>query len=250
MWGDDGGYCEFDSAFAGMAWAADYAFNGETDEARVEKFYQAVFDTSYKLQIAASELQISIYKEDGSPDYNIIAAAVLWDDPLMGIVWHEYLHFNENVWGMAIVKLHQVAERITPHRDDMKAGHMNHAWHICNTLIKKLEFRTALLKAYRENNRAALLSLEENAIPDVIEAIQMLNESFRIQWLRSYKSYGLEVMQIKLAGLCERYCETGRRISEYLGGKTSSIHELELKPGTIGRIDPRYRMIATGGWFI
>lgn len=250
MWGDDGGYCDFDSAFAGMAWAADYAFNGKSEDGRIGKFFQAVFGSSYKLQLAAGELEISVFKEDGKPNYDIIAAAVLWDDPLMGIIWHEYLFFDKNVWEMTIGKLRQVAEKIAPHRDDAKAGHINHAWNICNTLIKKLEFRTALLKAYHENDRVSLLKLEENNIPDVIEAIQMLNESFRIQWTRSYKSYGLEVMQIKLAGLCERYCETGRRISEYLDGKAISIHELELKPETRGSVDSRYRMVATGGWFI
>lgn len=250
MWGDDGGYCDFDSAFAGMAWTADYAFNGKSEDGRVERFFRSVFGSSYKLQLAAWELEISIFKEGGGPHYDILAGPVLWDDPLMGIIWHEYLFFDKNVWDVAIRKLRQVAGSISPHRDDAKAGHINHAWNICNTLIRKLEFRTALLKAYHENDRAALLRLEGKDISDVIEAIQMLNESFRIQWTRSYKSYGLEVMQIRLAGLCERYCETGRRISEYLDGKTASIHELELKPETRGFVDSRYRMIATGGWFI
>ncbi len=250
MWGDDGGYCEFDSAFAGMAWAADYAFNGKSDDVRVEKFFQAVFGSSYKLQLAAGELEISVFNKDANPRYDIIAAAVLWDDPLMGIIWHEYLSFDKNVWNTSIEKLHQVAEKIKSHRADTKAGHINHAWNICDTLIKKLEFRTALLKAYHENDRASLLKLKDKAVPDVIEAIQRLNESFRIQWSRSYKSYGLEVMQIKLAGLCERYRETGRRITEYLDGRTASIHELELNPEAKGSIDSRYRMIATGGWFI
>ncbi len=250
MWGDDGGYCEFDSAFAGMAWAADYAFNGGSDDARIERFFQAVFGTSYKLQLAAGELEICIFKDDGSPDYDIIAAAVLWDDPLMGIIWHEYLAHNKNVWPTTVKKLSQVLKKLTPHRADMRAGHINHAWNICNALIKKLEFRTSLLKAYHENDRAELSRLKDDAIPDVIEAIQALNESFRVQWSRSYKSYGLEVMQIKLAGLCERYRETGRRIAEYLDGKTTSIHELEVKLETKGLVDSRYRMIATGGWFI
>lgn len=250
MWGDDGGYCEFDSAFAGMAWAADYAFNGKADDDRIEKFFQAVFGSSYRLQLEAAELEISIFKEDGTPHFDILAGPVLWDDPLMGIIWHEYLFFDKNVWSTAIKKLKRVSEKIAPHRDDTKAGHINHAWNICNALIKKLAFRTALLKAYHENDRASLLKLKDNDIPYVIEAIQMLNESFRIQWARSYKSYGLEVMQIKLAGLCERYRETGRRITEYLDGKTTEIHELELKPETKGFLDARYRMIATGGWFI
>lgn len=250
MWGDDGGYCEFDSSFAGMAWSADYAFNGKADDKRIEKFFKAVFGTSYKLQLEAAELEISIFHKDGKPNYDIIAAAALWDDPLMGIVWHEYLFFDKKVWDIAVKKLKKVIEKIAPHRKDTKAGHIDHAWNVCNTLIRKLEFRKALLTAYEKNDRASLKKLKDKTIPEVIKAIQSLNDSFRVQWERSYKSYGLEVMQIKLAGLSERYRETGRRIAEFLEGKVESIHELELKPETKGFVDPRYRMTATGGWFI
>jgi len=146
--------------------------------------------------------------------------------------------------------LRHTAEKLASHRNDTRAGHINHAWNICQALIKKLEFRTALLDAYRRNDCGALNKLSKNGVPDVIEAINRLNDSFRAQWFRSYKSYGLEVMQIKLAGLCERYQETGRRIDEYLAGQTSSIPELELQPETKGLEELRYRMIATGGWFI
>lgn len=250
MWGDDGGYCEFDSAFAGMAWAADYAFNVKSDDERIEKFFQSVCGSSYRLQLDASELEITVFKEDGTPHYDIIAAAVLWDDPLMGIIHHEYLFFDKDVWENTIASLRRTAEKISEHRRDKNAGHINHAWNICNTLIRKLEFRSSMMKAYSENDRSALAELKEKSISDVINAIQMLNDSFREQWIRSYKSYGAEIMQIRLAGLCERHRETGRRIQEYLDGKTSSINELELRPETKGMVDSRYRMIATGGWFI
>ena len=69
-------------------------------------------------------------------------------------------------------------------------------------------------------------------------------------WFRSYTSWGLEIMQIKLAGLRERYAECGRRIRELVAGGTSRIEELELAPDTMGVVDTRYRMNVTGSWFI
>ena len=68
--------------------------------------------------------------------------------------------------------------------------------------------------------------------------------------MRSYKYDGFEVMQIKLGGLKERYRETSRRIQELIEGKITSIPELELQPDTMGVCETRYRMVATGGWFI
>lgn len=251
LWGDDGSYCEFDSAFAGMAWAADYAFNpAGADAVRIEALFGAIFGTRYALQLKAGELEISYFKPDGTPDFDVAAAMVLWDDPLMGIVWHELLAKKKDVWTDVVRSLRRTRDALAPHRADAKAGQIDYAWNIAHTLVAKLEFRAELLRAYAANDRAALAGLKDRNVPEVISALEALDEVFRRQWFRSYKPYGLEVMQIKLAGLAARYREVARRLDEYLGGRIGAIPELELHPKTIGAPDGRYRMIATGGWFI
>ena len=87
-------------------------------------------------------------------------------------------------------------------------------------------------------------------VPALCDALDMLNDSFREQWFRGYKSDGLEIMQIRLGGLKERYIETVRRIDELESGVIDHIHELDHKYDTIGWGELRYRMIATGGWFV
>ena len=57
---------KFDSAFAGLAWAADYAYNQEQeDEERLAKFYQAVCGTSYQLQMACGKLTYTYTLDSG-----------------------------------------------------------------------------------------------------------------------------------------------------------------------------------------
>ena len=260
MWGDDGGYCEFDSAFAGLAWAADEAFNQSSDDERIEKFFSGIFGTSYKRQLIASDLNITVRDTDmseenrkrhGNPPWRLNASMALWDDPLMGIVWHEYRAFKSTVWEEYLESLKQIMNELNPHRShDWNAGHIDHAWHCANTLKYKIEFRMQLCKAYNNRNLAELKTLSEAKTDAVLAAIDGLCQSFRRQWVRSYKYDGLEIMQIKLGGLKERYRETSRRIQELLAGKINSIPELELKPDTMGVCDTRYRMVATGGWFI
>ena len=55
---------------------------------------------------------------------------------------------------------------------------------------------------------------------------------------------------LRLAGLRERYAELARRIDELLEGRIEKIDELELEPEARGFCETRYRMLATGGWFI
>ncbi|NLF92547.1 MAG: beta-N-acetylhexosaminidase [Oligosphaeraceae bacterium] len=260
LWGDDGGYCEFDSAFAGLAWAADEAFNGQSDDERIENFFAGVFGTSYRRQLLASDLTITVRDTDmspemakrhGMPPWRLHAPCALWDDPLMGIVWHEYKAFNSKVWENYAADLRVLVEKLSPYRiSDRSAGYIDHAWHCANTLLLKVELRLQLLAAYKTRDRHALSAIQGAKIDAVISALDGLNDSFRRQWLRSYKYYGLEVMQIKLAGLKERYRETSRRIGELLAGEIDSIPELEAEPETLGSTDTRYRMAATGSWFI
>lgn len=248
MWGDDGGYCDFDSAFAGMAWAADYANHTEFSKERTEKIYSAVCGTSWEMQILPGTIEEYHY-ENGTEKWEINAPSVLWDDPLMGIVWHEYLYFGRNVWTDYAAHLRRIKEQLALCRNDKKAGNLSHAFQLCEVLEKKIEFRLALLDACRKKDRAAM----EHFIPEcetLIAVIEELKKTFREQWFRSYKPWGLEVMQIKLAGLQERYREVQRRLREFLNGTNPKLEELEIEPETSGMVDTRYRMIATGGWFI
>lgn len=262
MWGDDGGYCDFDSAFAGLAWAADEAFNGQSDDDRIEKLFEAIFSTSYKRQLIASELNLLVEESDcddeawllkfnGPGPWLLNASMALWDDPLMGIVWHEYKAYRRNIWEEYLPQLKKIMEELNPYRSsDWNAGHINHAWNCANLLYLKTEYRLQLLKAYKEKNTAKLELLSKAENDRIIAAIDALNISFRKQWLRSYKYDGLEVMQIKLGGLKERYKECANRIQELLQNKIQNIPELEIKPKTVGGRETRYRMVATGGWFI
>ena len=90
----------------------------------------------------------------------------------------------------------------------------------------------------------------ERRIPILIDAIDCLLEAFRRQWLRSFKSFGLELMQIRLGGLKERYRELARVMLDYVRGESDSIPELEVKHQPNGTIPATYHGVATGGFFI
>ena len=54
-----------------------------------------------------------------------------------------------------------------------------------------------------------------------------LEAAFRRQWLRRNKPFGLEVMQIRLGGLRQRYLEAARALQEITAGGRDSIPELD-----------------------
>ena len=117
-------------------------------------------------------------------------------------------------------------------------------------LIRKIEIRGKLVTAYAARDGKALAAIARKEIPEVLEAIDGLLQAFRTQWRRSFKSFGTELMQIRLGGLKERYKETAAVIEELLAGRIEHIGELEVKHEPSGYIPNKYALIATGGFFI
>ena len=249
LWGDDGGYCEFDSAFAALAWAADYASNEKENEDRAAKLFEAVCGTSYRLQMICGAL---CYTYNGSQDkvVKILPGPLLWDDPLMGIAWREFPGYKPELAETLLAGFKKIMELIEPHRADTAAGHLNFAWNLANVLVLKLELRKMLEHAYATHDFNTLETIAERYVPDLIDAIDGLQEAFRVQWKRSFKSFGLELMQIRLGGLSERYRELARVIEEFVAGEIDSIPELEIDLPTRVGIPGTYHEVATGNFFI
>jgi hypothetical protein len=73
-----------------------------------------------------------------------------------------------------------------------------------------------------------------------------VDASFRQLWLTRNKPQGLEVLQIRIAGLIRRYEELRQRIAELLAGKIAVIDELEERPTRpLVKVAGRYRDVAT-----
>ena len=252
LWGDDGGYCEFNSALAGLAWAADLAGNGSECEERIAKLYEAVCGTSYNLQLLCGKLlTYTGFDEEGKVTGKVSSASMLWDDPIMGIVWNELpgTQFKEPIAAM-LANYRQVLEATAEHRQDHAAGDINYAWCLANVLVQKIELRNKLLKAYSGNDTAVLAQIARNDIPELVKAIEGFADAFRTQWKRSFKPYGLELMQIRLGGLSERCRELARLLEEFLAGSVDSIPELEVKHQSLGHVPHQYFRCVTGCFFV
>lgn len=251
LWGDDGGYCEFNSALAGLAWAADLAYTNGEDEERTAQIFEAVCGTSYKRQLLCEKLTYTGFDEEGKVIDKVSSASMLWDDPIMGIVWNELpaTRLKDPVENM-LANYQSVRDNTAEYREDHAAGDLNYAWTLADLLCRKIELRKNLLKAYAEKNMKALDRIAEFEIPGVLEAIENFSDAFRTQWKRSFKPYGLELMQIRLGGLNERYYELSRLIGEFRNGEIDAIPELEVKHTPSGPVPHQYFRCVTGCFFV
>lgn len=224
MWGDNGGYCDYGSAYAGLAFAAEVAFTGKADETRLEKILKNQFSgASYRAVTALGEMM----------PYNV--PSFLLDDPLMLLYFKGFYDAREK-WGeygvgknFAEVKkdLGKAEKTVCAASLKGEAGSMYLARALVKALTAKFAYAEAVFKAAgRKDHRQAapgLLKLAEKYEKDIAE----FYTEFMVMWHTHNKPFGLESIQIRLGGQVIRAGELVRRLKEFIDGTDKVIPELE-----------------------
>lgn len=97
---------------------------------------------------------------------------------------------------------------------------------LCDVLAVKSGLSVALDKAYKTGDREKLAA----CVKDVRRAVRRLDAfiiAIEAQWLKESKALGMEIMQIRLAGVRKRLLYVAGTVEKYLAGKTERIEELE-----------------------
>ncbi len=226
MWGDDGAYCEFDSALAGLFFGADQVFE-QTDEEITALRFDTLCSSSYEAHVAAGMMSPKF--ENNGQDYWCSAATLIWDDPLCGISFGDHKRRDPEFDLKLLDYYDELLCRILPHMDKCGAGDIEHAVNTINLIMRKVELRGALEAAYDCGDRLALRDIAVTMIPAAIAAVNEFDASFRSQWMSKAKAFGIEHIQSRNATLAARLEECALRIREFLNGEIDSIEELDAR---------------------
>jgi hexosaminidase len=202
QWGDNGAYCDHDSAFAGMAWCAEKAYGGG-DGGTLANRFAGVCGGSYAAHLLAAEIHGGV--KGLRPD--------LWDDPLFETRFRTAMGDDPRRMAAAARSYARIAASLCPHADDRAAGDVGHALCIAQAFADRYALAAALLAAHRKNDRKGFRRAK-SLIAGVVESIRAAEESFRAMWMAHNKPEGLETVQGRFGMLEARYREMSRRLSE------------------------------------
>ncbi len=216
LWGDDGCYCEFDSAWAGLIWGAALIHVREGDTADL---FRAICGHEVEPYITGSKLVEPIVH---SANFEAVHHAVIWDDPLFGKYYREL-----NAAAPALIdQLIANAEEVMRISGEDTGDDLNFLWFAAKVAVEKLHYRRRLERAYAEDDRPELRVLRDEA-KKMAALYTHFEELFRKQWLRRNKPFGLDLIQSRFATLERRYIELARRLDDYLNGLCGRIEELD-----------------------
>ena len=219
QWGNNGAYCDHDSAFAGMVYCADKAYGAETpSREHLEKRFAAVCGGSYATHILASDIHGGV--NGFHPN--------MWDDPFFETHLRTYTKDNPERMSKLAKGFASLAWRLKPHIRDRATGNMKYAFTVSQAFADRYGFATALLTAYRKKDKRTLGLIRKN-IPNVRRSVRKMADAFRTMWMSHNKPQGIETIQGRFGMIDTRYREMSYRINEYIKGLTDTIPELDCK---------------------
>lgn len=233
MWGNNGGETNMFAALPGLQLFAEHTYAREVDMDKMKARFEFITGVPFDIMADIEALDVI----PGLTDYGMYEVSnlpsntnppnpsnpLLWQDILVGL-------FDKHIDGLGLGKYYEkVAERIRNYRDEYPQWHFifDVPYHLANVLAIKADIGCEIKKAYDEKDIEELKNIKEDTLPLLYERIKELRLSHRAQWLKTNKSFGWEVLDIRYGGLLARIDTTIERIEDYLAGKIDFIEELE-----------------------
>lgn len=114
---------------------------------------------------------------------------------------------------------------------------------LCNVLETKCDLGIQLKQAYDKKDSEGLRAGIEKCY-ETLERIQQFHEAVQIQWHIENKSFGFEVIDLRLGGLKERVKRAANKVEKYLSGEVPEIEELTVERLLLDeRENPPYRTL-------
>lgn len=224
MWGDNGAETNVFSALPGLQLFAEHGYSTELDHNKLAKRFTFCTGADLEAYKTISKLDdIPGIKKQNIENQANPSKYLLWQDPLLGL-------FDKNT------KKYQFADHYSNLTNKL-AKHLenNKEWdfvfkmpkQLSHVLSLKSELGVQLKEKYDQNDQTALKEISQNLLPKLYQQIKKLRNIHRRQWLKTYKPFGWEVLDIRYGGLLGRIETVKDRLDNYVLGEIDCIEELE-----------------------
>lgn len=224
MWGDDGNEGNPFAALLGLQLYAEHAYSEDKPSweqlAERVKFCTGIEADTFMLM---KDLDETPGSEPNNRKQSNPSKFLLYQDVLLG-------QFDKQIEGLDIAAHYAALEqRIHDKRDaDAELDYLFEVPEKLSAVLKrKSEIGIVLKQAYDAKDMDTLRRVATDELPAIAEAVRELRLAHRTQWLRMFKSFGWEVIDIRYGGVISRLDTASFRLLDYVDGRIHRIEELE-----------------------
>ncbi len=231
LWGDDGMECDVFSALPGLQFFAEHGFADTVDEKLLRTNFLGSCGVDYDDWVAPSRLDEAPGLVEHSHSSTNVSKWLLWQDTVLGLLDPEIAGVPMKSHYAALAgELDAAAGRPGASVPQQLAGRLQFPAQLARVLSLKCGLRDGLAEAYRAGDRKRLKSLAGGDLLELRREVDALWRCHRDMWLRTYKPFGLEVIEQRYGGLRTRLESLSERLDAYLEGALEAIPELEVTP--------------------
>ncbi len=232
-WGDNGAECSNYSVMAVLQQYAEYCYANGEDREWLKKRFKETFHMSFDdYMLLDTPALLNGVDHSRHPQYT--AKALLYNDPLGG--WVDQIVLPS--FAAEYEKKESILSNVTDNQFNLQ---FKTATALCKVLKYKATLSIDLRSAYKNNDVNTLNQIADQRIPETIKSIDEYLVAFRNEWYAERKTYGFDVIEIRLGGLKERLKSTQLILKSYLNHEIECIDQLEQKV-----LDTHHRYIS--GW--
>ena len=223
MWKDDGAACSFFSDIHVLFAYGEMCWTGDAKEERLRARMETVgisFDDMISIEdINALPTRTQLGESEVNPNKYIFYENILTGKFSAHIPKNSEAHFAKEA-----ARMRECAKRAGEYSyiyDSLSA--------LCDVLALKAELGAELYRAYHANDRDTLSYIAGERIEAVKALVEEFRIAFRKQWMKENRSFGFDVMDIRIGGLYAQLETAQYLIVEYLDGRIDRIDELEAE---------------------
>lgn len=218
-WGDNGAEASQFSILPTLQQYAEYCYAKGEDRAwvakRFEETFKIPFDTFLLLD---SPALLSDNPERSRSKIN--SKHLLYSDGMAGwLDWCIKPSFASE-YAEKAKSLHEIPENEYSYL-------FKSAAFLCDVLTLKSTLAPEIRAAYKDGDRAALEEIAKNRIPATVKALENYLPAARAEWYEDNKTYGFDVVEMRIGALKERLASIALTLKDYLSGKIAEIPQLE-----------------------
>jgi hypothetical protein len=204
-------------ALAGLAWYADYDYNGSFDVERAKECFAMACNANYD-DIALCE---AVEHADGTE--LSVTRPLLYNDPLLGLA-------DANIKGIPHVAEYYRGVSAAMKQKKADLGIFAPAYEtilaLSELLENKADFGLRLNAAYDADDRGTLAALAAEC-DTVAQKLRALSAAHKKSWMIYNKPFGWAVNDLRYGTLIARFETAKERLAAYLDGSLAHIEELE-----------------------
>ncbi len=218
-WGDNGGEASHFSIMPTLQQYAEYCYAKGEDRAWLSKRFKETYGISFE-DFMLLDTPNLLSDTDLTVQNNRYAKHFLYNDSLGG--WLDY-----NIKEQYSDEFAQKAEALSkvPANEFsylFKASEM-----LCCALALKATLSFDIRNAYHSGDKTSLNEIATKRIPTTIAAVDQYIKAAREEWYIDNKTFGFDVIELRLGGLKERLNSTKLRLESYTNGDIDKIEQLE-----------------------